>query len=83
MLIQLRVVPAQPLQHHGCVLLLLVAVVCEQLLQLLIGRGVNTLVVPVDRLELFHDRDDRAVTIDGFGLEDRLALVQGTAAAGH
>ena len=51
-------------------LLLLVAVVRQELLQLLIGGGVNTLVVPVDRLELFHDRDDRAVAIDGLGLED-------------
>ena len=83
MLIQLRIVPAQPLQHHGRVLLLLVAIVREQLLQLLIGRGVDTLVVPVDGLELLHYRDDRAVAIDGRRLEDGLALVQGTAAAGH
>jgi hypothetical protein len=27
----------------------------EQLLELLVVRGVDTLVVPVDRLEFFHD----------------------------
>ena len=49
------VVPAQPLQHHGRVLLLLVAVVREQLFELLVVSGVDALVVPIDGLELFHD----------------------------
>jgi len=44
---------------------------------------VDALVVRIDRFELFHDRDHRAVSIDGLGLEDCFALVQGTAAAGH
>ena len=45
-------------------LLFLVAIVRKDVLELLIVRRIDTLVVPVDRLEFFHDRHDRAVAVD-------------------
>jgi hypothetical protein len=66
LLVERLVVPAQPLEHHGGVLLLLVAVVGEDRAQLVIAGGGDALVVPVDGFELLHDRDDRAMAIDGF-----------------
>src|SRR5262245_32277938 len=54
--VQLRIVTAQPLERHGGVLLLLVAVVGEDLPQLVVLAGVDTLIVPVDRLQLLAQR---------------------------
>src|SRR5262245_19727100 len=50
--VELRIVTAQPLECHGGVLLLLVAVVGEDLAQLVVLGGVDALIVPVDRLQL-------------------------------
>jgi hypothetical protein len=47
------------------VLLLLVPVVLENGPQLRVLGGVDALVVPVDRLQLLDDRDDRPVAFDG------------------
>ena len=60
------VAAANPFQHHGRVFLLFVAIVSEDGLQLGILAGVDALVVPVDRLELFHQRNDRAMHVAGF-----------------
>ena len=68
-LVQFRVVAAQPLQHHHGVLFLLVAVVLHDGAQLGIVRGLGALVVPIDSLELLHQRDDGAVMIDDLGTE--------------
>src|SRR5215472_11860397 len=46
------VAPPVPLEEHGEVLLLLVAVVSQDGLQVLIGRRVDALIVPVGRLQL-------------------------------
>ena len=59
------VVAADPFEDHGRVLLLLVAVVREDRLQLRVLAGIGALVVPVDRLEFLHQRDDRAVHVAG------------------
>src|SRR5882757_2332224 len=64
---ELGIAAAQPFQHHGGVLLLLVAIVLEDGPQLGIGRGLGALVVPVDGLQLLHQGDDGAVLVDGVG----------------
>ena len=66
-LVDLGIVAPQPLQRHGEVLLLLVAVVGQHRGQLGVVADRHPLVVPVDGLELFHDRDDGAVTVDHVG----------------
>ena len=58
-LVELRIVASDPLEQHHRVLLLLVAVVSEDRRELLITRRDRPLVVPVDRLELFLQRDER------------------------
>jgi hypothetical protein len=61
------------------VLFLLVAVVGEDRLQLLVvGRG-DALVVSVDRLQLLHQRHDRAMAVDHLRAEDLGIFVQGFA----
>ena len=80
-LVELRVVAAQPLEGHGEVLLLLVAVVGEHLGQLGVGGRRDPLVVPVDGLELLHDRHDRPVAVDDVGRE--AVLVELGAAGTH
>ena len=62
-----RIVPAQPLEGHRGVLLLLVAIVREHCCQALVAGGGDPLVVPVDRLELLLDRRDRPVPVDRAG----------------
>ncbi len=70
MLIELGIVASQPFQHHGRMLLLLVAIVLEDGAQFgIVGRP-DTLVVPVDGLQLLHQRvpapammDVRAATL--------------------
>ena len=44
----------------------LVAIMFEDLLEVGIAAGFGALVVPVDGLELFHQRDDGAVQVEGF-----------------
>ena len=76
MLRQGWIVAAEPFQRHGRVLLFLVAVVLEDGAQLGIARGLGALIVPVDRLELFHQRDDRAMLVDDFRPEFAGVFVQ-------
>ena len=64
MAIEDGIVATQPLEGHGRVLLLLVAVVGEDGRELRVGGDRDTLVVPVDGLELLHDRRDRPVPVD-------------------
>src|SRR5207342_2821539 len=56
MLIELRIATPQPLQRHRGVLLLLVPVVHQDRRELPVVGGLCSLAVPVDRLELLHDR---------------------------
>src|SRR5581483_991827 len=72
---QHRIAAAQPFQEHRGVLLLLVTVVGEQRRQLGVRRGRDSLVVPVDRLELLHYRHDRPVTVLERVVQDALVLV--------
>src|SRR5262249_43135237 len=81
--VQRRVVAPQPLERHRRVLLLVVAVVLEDRPELVVGGCDRPLVVPVDRLELLHDRDGRAVTVDRLGPKRLRRLVQGCAGRGH
>ena len=62
-LVEGRILPADPLQYHGGVLLFLVAVVRENRLERGVLAGVDPLVVPVHRLQLFHQRDDCPVHV--------------------
>ena len=52
MAVEHRVSPAQPFEGHGRMLLLLVAVVGQDVGQARVLRGLDPLVVPVDGLEL-------------------------------
>src|SRR5882724_2269171 len=63
--VHLGVTPPVPLQQHGEVLLLLVAVVGQDLLQSLVGRRVDALIVPVRRLQLFLHGGERPVVVQG------------------
>ena len=76
MLRQGRIAAAQPFQRHRRVLLLLVAIVLEDGAQLGIARRLGALVVPVDGLELLHQRDDGAVLVDDFRAELAGVFVQ-------
>jgi hypothetical protein len=79
----LKVVPAQPFQQHGGVFFLLVAVVRQDCPQLIVVRRVHALVVPVDRLELFHQGNDRAVAVHGLRLEPLDGFMQSCAGFGQ
>ena len=57
--------PPVPLEQHGEVLLLLVAVVGQDVLQILVGRRVDALIVPVGRLQLFLHGGERPVVVEG------------------
>src|SRR5260370_987196 len=61
--VHLGVPPPIPLQQHREVLFLLVAIVGQDLLELRVGRGVDPLVVPVGRLQLFLHGGQRAVLV--------------------
>jgi hypothetical protein len=58
-----RIVAPDPFERHRRMLDLLVAVVRENRAKIGIGAGVDALVVPVDRLQLLDQRDDRAMEI--------------------
>ena len=62
---------------------LLVAVVREDLLELAVAGGVDALVVPIDGLQLLHERDDRAVVVDRLGPQLFGIFVQGGAVVAH
>src|SRR5262245_2850889 len=74
--VELRVVTAQPLERHGRVLLLLVAVVGEDLPQLVVLARIDALIVPVDRFQLLAQGCVGAVTLDGLLLEQLGIFVQ-------
>jgi hypothetical protein len=57
------VIAAQPLNEHGRMLFLLVAIVREYAAQFVISRRFLSLAVPVDRFQLFHERDNGAVPV--------------------
>ena len=65
MRVHLGVAPPVPLEQHGEVFFLLVAVVGQDVLQILIGRRVDALIVPVGRLQLFLHGGERAVVVQG------------------
>src|SRR5579859_7988437 len=62
-MIEALVLAAYPFQHHGGVLHLLVPVVGEDAGQFLVLAGGDALVVPVHRLQLFHQRHHSAVEV--------------------
>src|SRR4051812_11586095 len=64
-------------------LLLLVPIVPEDLRELRIVGAVDSLVVPVDGLELLHDRHDGAVPVDRGRLKPAFVLVQLCAGSRH
>ena len=68
-LVELRVVAADPLEHHARVLLLLVAIVREHRGELGVVAGVDALRVPVHRVELFDQRAQRAVHLARLGAQ--------------
>src|SRR5579872_4615480 len=74
-----RVAATQPLEHHRRVLLLLVAVMRKHGLEIVIGRGGDALVVPVDSLQFLHQRTDGAMLVDDLGAERLGVFVQGLA----
>ena len=76
MLRQGGIAAAQPFQRHRRVLLLLVAIVLEDGAQLGIAGRLGALVVPVDGLQLLHQRDDGAVLVDDLGPELAGVFVQ-------
>src|SRR5262249_50682346 len=59
--VEVRIVAAHPLEHHGGVLQLLVGVVQHDRLQLRVLDVVGALAIPVDGLELLDQRGDRIV----------------------
>ena len=65
MRIHLRIPPPVPLEQHGEMLFLLVAVVGQDVLQTLVGGRVDTLIVPVGRLQLFLHGGERPVIVQG------------------
>jgi hypothetical protein len=79
MLVELGVMAAQPFEHHGGVLLFLVAVVRQDFLEFRVGGGVDALVVPIHRLQFLHQRGHGAVPVDGFRAQLAGAFVQGFA----
>src|SRR5262249_12658842 len=78
-----RVVAPQPLERHGRVLLLVVAVVLEDRPELVVGAGDRPLVVPVDRLEPLHARAVPRGAVVRLSPERLPRLVQGCAGPGH
>src|SRR5262245_50218204 len=67
---------AQPLERHGRVLLLLVAIVRQDGTELAVLRRVDALIVPIDGFELLAERGVRAVPLDGCRREQRSVLMQ-------
>src|SRR5580698_10809552 len=74
--VEALVLAAYPLQHHGRVLDLLVAVMGEDARQFLVLAGGDPLVVPVHRFQFFHQRHHGAVEVPHFvcHLLDRLVI---------
>jgi hypothetical protein len=64
LLAEARVAAADPFQHHGRMLLLLVTIVGQDGAQLVILGGVDPLVVPIHCFQLFHQRPERAVHVE-------------------
>src|SRR5262249_46198271 len=78
-LVEPHIVAPDPLEGHRGVLLLLVAIVRQDLLQRLVAGGVDPLVVPVDGLQLLAQRRESTVTVDRLRLEQLRILVQSCA----
>src|SRR6185312_2584370 len=62
--VELGVLTADPLQHHGGVFQLLLGVVQHDRLQLRVLDVVRTLAIPVDGFELLHQGGDRIVQVE-------------------
>src|SRR3569832_1151000 len=60
------VLPPYPFEHHGGILFFLVAIMLKNGFQFRIGACVDALVVPVYRLEFFHQRGDRTMHVHCF-----------------
>jgi hypothetical protein len=58
-----RVVPSQPFEDHRGVLFFLVPVVDQDGSEFLVVGCLGALIVPVDRLQLLHQRSDRPVAV--------------------
>src|SRR5262249_32148739 len=78
-LVERHIVAPDPLEGHRGVLLLLVAIVRQDLLQRLVAGGVDPLIVPVDGLQLLAQRRESTVTVDRLRLEQLRVLVQSCA----
>src|SRR5262249_22737530 len=74
--VELGVVAAEPLERHRRLLLLLVVVVRDELLEGVVLRGVDALVVAVDGFQLLTQRGGRAVALDRVLLEQLGVFVQ-------
>jgi hypothetical protein len=59
------VATANPLQKHGCMFLLFVAIVSKNRFQPFICTGIDALIVPVNRFQLLDQRDDGYATVSG------------------
>src|SRR5690606_40842501 len=61
--VELRHPPANPFQHHGGVLDLLVAIVGKYAGKFAVLAGIDALLVPVHGLQLLHERGDGAMQV--------------------
>ena len=69
MLIHLGIVATYPFERHRGMLFFLVAIVLEDGAELGARGGLGALVVPVDGLQLLHERNDGAMLVDGEGVQ--------------
>src|SRR5262249_41151094 len=60
---------AQPFQHHARMLHFFVHVVFENGSQLLVVASIGALAIPVNRFQLFHERDHRPMNVRSFRLK--------------
>lgn len=77
MLVELRILAADPLERHRGVLFLFVAVVGEDAGEIRVVGGVDPLRVPVDGLELFDERRDCAMHLARLGSQRLARFVEG------
>jgi hypothetical protein len=52
------VATSNPLQKHGCMFLLLVAIVSKNRFQSFICAGIDALIAPINRFQLLDQRDE-------------------------
>ena len=76
MLIHLGIVATYPFERHRGMLFFLVAIVLEDGAELGARGGLGALVVPVDGLQLLHDRGYGAMLVDRVGADLRGIFVE-------